>query len=120
MPISDNYKRSLSRSFRRNETDAEHMLWMSLRNRQLMGFKFRRQQQLGDYVVDLIYFESKIIIEVDGGQHNQKPNIQTDEKRTQWLETQGYRVLRFWNNDILTNLEGVVQRISETLSGEGI
>lgn len=90
------------------------MLWKHLRNRQLNNMKFRRQQPIGNYIVDFVCFENNLIIEVDGGQH--ASNRESDTLRTEWLENQGYRVIRFWNNDVLKNIEGVIQRITENCS----
>ena len=92
-------------------TDAERRLWSVLRGRQL-GWKFRRQYPLGPYILDFACFDTKAAIEVDGGQHAASPS---DERRTAWLEAQGWRVLRFWNNEVLENTEGVVARIREAL-----
>ena len=82
-----------------------------MRNRQIQNLKFHRQFSVGAYVVDFICLEKKLIIEVDGGQHaaNQKP----DMERTRWLEGQGFKVIRFWNNEVLDNLAGVLKRIIE-------
>ena len=88
-------------------TDAERRLWSELRGARLGGYKFKRQWSLGPYVVDFCCWEAKLIVEVDGGQHNQE----VDASRTTWLEADGYRVLRFWNNEVLENPEGVLQRI---------
>jgi len=88
---------------------------MKLRNRQLEGVKFRRQQPLCSYIVDFASFERKLIIEIDGGQHNEGKIKERDEERTIRLKEKGYRVMRFWNNDVLTNLEGVLERIREAL-----
>lgn len=88
-------------------TDAERALWQGLRGRRLEGRKFKRQWTLGPYVVDFCCWEAKLVVEVDGGQHNEED----DARRTAWLERQGYRVIRFWNNDVLTNLEGVLHTI---------
>jgi len=90
-------------------TDAEQKLWRALRSRGAK-FKFRRQVPLGPYVVDFVCFEAKLIVEVEGGQH---ADSQSDAKRDRYFTEQGYRVLRFWNNDVLTNLEGVLTRITE-------
>jgi very-short-patch-repair endonuclease len=98
----------LARYLRRNQSEAEEKLWLSLWKRNLDGVKFRRQQPIGKYIVDFICLEKKLIIEIDGGQHNQSPIIQTDLQRTKWLESKGYRVIRFWNNDVLTNMDGVL------------
>ena len=106
---------SIARKLRQNQTDAEGLLWMRLRNNQLEGAKFRRQQPIGSYIVDFMSFERKLVIEIDGGQHNEKESRERDHDRTTWLENRGYHVLRFWNNEILTNIEGVLERISESL-----
>ena len=96
---------------RRDATNAEKMIWHILRNRQLAGAKFRRQATLGRYVVDFLCVEAKLVVELDGGQHD----AETDAQRTRWLEAQGYRVMRFWNNDVIENLEGVADTIRASL-----
>ena len=88
---------------------------MHLRNRQLDGLKFRRQQSLGSYIVDFISFDVKLIIEVDGGQHNETVTTEKDEQRTKWLEGKGYQVIRFWNNEVLENVDGVLLKIKGIL-----
>ncbi|MCK4402707.1 MAG: endonuclease domain-containing protein [Dehalococcoidia bacterium] len=107
---------ALARKLRQGQTDAEKALWGRLKNNQLEGVKFRRQQPLGSYIVDFVSFERKIIIEVDGGQHNEREVEKRDEERTTWLKGRGYQVLRLWNNDVLTNMEGVLEKIEEALS----
>jgi very-short-patch-repair endonuclease len=104
-----------ARDLRQKFTDAEKALWMKLRNRQLEGVKFRRQQPIGSYIVDFVSFERKLVIEIDGGQHNEERTKERDEERTMRLEERGYRVMRFWNNEVLTNAEGVLERIREAL-----
>ena len=86
---------------------------MKLRDRQLEGVKFRRQQPMGSYIVDFASFERKLIVEIDGGQNNEGKIREGDEERTIRLKERGYRVMRFWNNEVLTNLEGVLERIRE-------
>jgi very-short-patch-repair endonuclease len=81
---------------------------MHLRGRKMNGFKFRRQEPIGRYIVDFVCYEEGLIIEVDGGQHN-SPGV--DAFREEWLKKQGFRVLRFWNNDVLRNLEAVLEVI---------
>ena len=98
---------------RRELTDAERKLWNVLRNRQLDGAKFRRQQPIGPFIADFVCQERRLIIEADGGQHAESTS---DAKRSAFLESKGYRVLRFWNNDILMNLDGVAQVIATALS----
>ena len=93
-------------------TDAERRLWSLLRDRRLNGHKFRRQHPLGPYVLDFACLEHMLAVEVDGGQHAENEH---DRERTAWLEAQGWRVVRFWNNDVLSNAEGVVARLIEAL-----
>jgi very-short-patch-repair endonuclease len=94
-------------------TDSERKLWSALRNSQLNGAKFRRQQPIGPFIADYVCQEHRLIIEADGGQHVDNDN---DARRTVFLESKGYRVLRFWNGDILSNLGGVAQVIETALS----
>ena len=105
----------LAKGLRRKETEAEQILWSLLRSKQLNGVKFRRQQPLGDYIVDFVSFDKQLVIETDGGQHNAEPTIEQDELRTKWLESQGFRVIRFWNHDVMKNTDGVITGIREAL-----
>jgi very-short-patch-repair endonuclease len=105
----------LLKELRQKQTDAEGRLWYFLSNRQIEGNKFRRQHRIGHYVIDLICLEKKLIVEIDGGQHNEALNQEKDELRTNWLNKEGYQVLRFWNNDVLTNTEGVLEVIRQKL-----
>lgn len=102
---------SLARKLRSNTTDVEQILWFRLRNRQIEGVKFRRQHVINHFIVDFVSVEKKLIIEIDGGQHNQDTNKKEDEKRTLFLQKKGFKVLRFWNNELLENIEGVLERI---------
>ena len=104
-----------ARKLRQNLTEQEAVMWHLLRNRGLNGYKFRRQYPIGSYVVDFVCRELKLIIELDGGQHNEPENIEYDKKRTQYLNEKGYKVVRFWNNEIDENLEGVYQSILKVL-----
>jgi very-short-patch-repair endonuclease len=90
-------------------TDAEIVLWKRLKAKQLDGVKFRRQEQIGRFIVDFVCFENGLVIEADGGQHAVEK--EKDEERTLWLNSQGFTVLRFWNNDILSNTEAVIEAI---------
>jgi very-short-patch-repair endonuclease len=90
----------LARRLRRTPTDAEMRLWWHLRQKNLAGFRFRRQHPFGPYVVDFFCAEAKLIVEVDGGQHAEE-----SDTRRRWIEAQGYRLIRFWNNDVLGNTE---------------
>lgn len=107
-----------ARRLRRDGTEAERLLWQRLRARQLGG-KFRRQHQLGPYVVDFACLEQGLVIELDGGQHNREPEITRDARRTSWLAANGFRVLRFWNNEVFDNIEGVLETVASELKGAG-
>lgn len=106
----------LAKNLRNNSTKPEQILWQYLRNSQLEGVKFRRQQPIGSYIVDFMAAQEKIIIELDGGQHNENLNIQMDKIRDEYLATQGYTVIRFWNNDIYNNIEGVLLNIKNIIN----
>jgi adenine-specific DNA-methyltransferase len=109
-------RRTISRHaapLRREATDAEQALWWELRGRRLAGHKFRRQWTLHPYIVDFCCLEQRLIVEVDGGQHS----VERDAKRTAVLEGMGFRVMRFWNNDMLSNMDGVLTPILEALGG---
>jgi very-short-patch-repair endonuclease len=101
-------------ALRQTMTDAERRLWAVLRNRRLQRYKFRRQHPIGGFVVDFACTRHRLVIEADGGQHNDNA---ADARRTAWLESQGWRVVRFWNNDILANTEGVLTAILQALQG---
>jgi len=88
---------------------------MRLRRKQLDGFRFRRQQPIGRYIVDFFCPETKLIVEIDGGQHEEQ--AKADAERTRWLEEKGYRVVRFWNNDVLANTDEILLRIHDLLKG---
>jgi adenine-specific DNA-methyltransferase len=103
---------SRSRALRRNSTDAERKLWSVLRSRQLNGFKFRKQVEIDGYVVDFLCPEKRLIIEVDGGQHTPE----RDARRTAFLESQGFTIIRFWNDEVLQNLDGVWATIEAALT----
>ena len=96
-----------AKELRRNSTDAERLLWRHLKAKQLEGLKFRRQEQIGQFIADFVCYERGMIIEADGGQHALEK--EKDAERTQWLNSQGFTVLRFWNNEILTNIGGVLE-----------
>ena len=102
-----------ARRLRENQTDVESKLWSRLRDRQLSSVKFRRQHPIGPFIVDFCCLERGLIVELDGGQHAKRNAA--DNQRTKFFEGLGYRTLRFWNNDVLSNFEGVLERISEAL-----
>ncbi len=103
-----------ARELRCNLTPQEKILWNILKNRQFYGYRFLRQYIIGNYIVDFICKEKHIIIEIDGGQHNKEKDIVYDTKRTKYLNSKGYQVIRFWNNDIDNNIEGVYKILQQT------
>jgi len=102
-----------AKRMRRISTDAEARLWWHLRATRFRGLKFRRQQPIGDYIVDFVCFERKLIVEVDGSQHLDA--VAQDDARTAWLESIGFRVLRFWNDDVLRDARSVMQKIARVV-----
>jgi very-short-patch-repair endonuclease len=110
--MRERQKTRFARHLRRTMTDAEASLWHHLRNRALMGCKFRRQHPLGPYIVDFACIEWKLVIELDGGQHADDPD---DPVRSRWIEANGYHVLRFWNNEALQQQQVVLAVIFEAL-----
>jgi len=101
-------QQDFAKALRRNMTDAEHLLWKHLRAHRLDGQKFRRQQSIGPYIVDFVHFGARVIVEADGGQHNE---CAADAVRDPWLEGQGFKVLRFWNHEIFTSTDAVLDVI---------
>ena len=108
--------RNLSKNLRKNQTEAEQILWSKLRSRQLSGFKFRRQHPLDHYILDFYCSETHLAIEIDGGQHIEKENIERDNDRTAYLNQKGIRVIRFWNNDVIEHLDEVLTEIDLVLN----
>lgn len=96
-----------ARTLRRNQTDAEKLLWSHLRGSRLKNYKFRRQHPIHPYIADFFCEQKNIVVEVDGGQHTPE----TDAKRSAFIKAQGYKIIRFWNNDVLTNIDGVLTEI---------
>lgn len=111
--MSDAMANERARALRAEPTEAERKLWDVLRYKRMAGHRFRRQAPIGRYIVDFVCFERKLVIEVDGSQH--AVDTERDAARTAWLESQGFRVLRFWNNDVLRNIDGVAAVIREAL-----
>ena len=97
-----------ARQLRQDTTDAERRLWSALRDRRLSGYRFRRQYPIGPFIADFACTRHQLIVEADGAQH---ADSEADRRRTSWLEGEGWRVLRFWNNDILANTNGVIETI---------
>ncbi|MEA2874910.1 MAG: hypothetical protein QOF14_106 [Hyphomicrobiales bacterium] len=104
---------------RHEPTDAERVLWQHLRHLTVAGSHFRRQATIGPYFADFACHVARMVIELDGGQHNEAGGIARDAKRTADLESRGYRVLRFWNNDVLGNVEGVMEAIAAAVRESG-
>jgi very-short-patch-repair endonuclease len=112
--MNDLHRHFTAKALRKDFTDTERLLWKYLRAKQMEGYKFRRQEPIGSYIVDFVCQEKRIIIELDGGQHSVER--ERDNKRDNWLEEQGYKVLRFWNNEVLTNTEGILEVIKDCLN----
>ena len=104
-----------ARALRKRLTPQEVKLWVKLRELKPLGFHFRRQAPIGRHIVDFVSFGSKLVIEADGGQHGMESGVRSDLARDAFLQSQGFRVLRFWNSDIDANLEGVMERIMDAL-----
>ena len=111
----DRFRRTTARRLRASTTDAERALWRHLKMLETCGTHFRRQVPIGPYVADFASMAAHLIIEVDGSHHGDEANAARD--RTRWLESEGYRVIRFWNNDIVQNIEGVLEVIYAALYG---
>ncbi|MGQ0834898.1 MAG: endonuclease domain-containing protein [Gammaproteobacteria bacterium] len=108
--------RTRVRALRIGMTDAERKLWNALRNRRLQGYKFRRQQLIGDYIVDFVCLEKKLVIELDGGQHGETKARRYDAARTMRLADHGFCVARFWNHEVLNETDAVLHAILQTLT----
>ena len=104
-------QRTKARELRANPTDAEVRLWRTISGRKVGGIRFNRQVPIGPFICDVVSRSAKLVIEIDGGQHG----TNVDEARTRFLEARGFRVLRFWNDEVLTNLDGVVAEIERVL-----
>src|SRR5215472_7610100 len=111
--MTDSAPRDFARTLRRYQTDAEKKLWRMLRSREFQGIKFRRQQPLGPYISDFCSFEEKLIIELDGGQH--AVSQEKDLKRTRYLQKSGFKIIRFWNNEVLANSDAVLEQVRQNL-----
>jgi very-short-patch-repair endonuclease len=103
-----------ARALRQNQTDAEALLWSKLRDRQILNLKFRRQRPIGSYFADFACLEIGLVIELDGGQHAEGAASSYDAKRESDMAALGFQTLRFWNNDVLTQIDGVLEKIFQT------
>ena len=104
------------RELRKNHTEAEKLMWLRLRNRRFFGVKFFRQYSIGPYILDFCSPTSGIAIELDGGQHTEEAHRAYDKERSAYLKSKGIVVLRFWNNEVMQNIEGVLERIAEKIT----
>lgn len=111
--MENNTIQERAKELRQNRTEAENRMWYFLRNRRLGGHKFVRELVIGNYIADFVCREKKLIIEIDGSQHMEA--IEYDNKRTYYLESKGYQVLRFWNNEVFNNIYGVLDSILNVL-----
>ena len=111
--MREGQKRDIARALRRNSTNTERMMWRLLRDRRLHGVKFRRQVPIGPFVADFASIEHRLVVELDGGQHAESG---ADVRRDNFLTVEGWRVMRFWNNDVMTNREGVLESIQQALA----
>ena len=111
----ERFRRATARRLRAKATETEILLWKRLRTIETEGTHFRRQVPIGPYVADFACMAARLVIELDGSQHNTDAIRLRDQIRTRWLESEGFRVIRFWNNDILTNIEGVTEMILKEL-----
>ena len=118
-PTIKGFKRRAAKRLRDNATGAETVLWRHLKRLEMKGTHFRRQMPIGKFIVDFVCPAARLVIEVDGSQHGDDEPSRRDERRTQWLEGEGYRVLRFWNNHVTQNTDAVMQAIYVALYGEG-
>jgi very-short-patch-repair endonuclease len=113
MELARQKLRDRARQLRNEQTDAEAKLWARLRARQISHVKFRRQHPIGPYVADFCCVEHSLVVEIDGGQHAEQ--MQSDQRRTAVLKLPGFRVLRFWNNEVLANIEAVLEQIYQAI-----
>jgi very-short-patch-repair endonuclease len=114
----DAFKTERAQEMRQQPSDAERYMWNTLRGRRL-GFRFRRQQPIGPYIVDFYCSEAKLIIEMDGSQHGRPENVAQDEVRTRWLEQQGYRLIRIWNSDFMSSQENAIEYVLHAIEEQG-
>jgi len=113
----DRFRRATARRLRAKSTPTELLLWKRLRSIETAGTHFRRQVPIGPYVADFACMAARLVIELDGSQHNTDAQRAKDDQRTRWLESEGFRVIRFWNNDLTTNMDGVLEKVYAALYG---
>jgi len=110
--LGNNIITQAAKELRQRQTEAEKLLWLKLKAKHLKGFKFRRQEPIGTYIVDFVSFEKKLIVEVDGSLHQETEIKINDIQRSAWLKEQGFKVLRFWNSDVTNNIGVVLEKIT--------
>lgn len=108
---NDSKLKILRKDLRKNQTEAERKIWKYLRSKQIKNLKFYRQYSIGNYILDFYCPEARLAIEIDGGQYNEEKNLADDSTRTEFLKKQDIKVLRFWNNEVMNNIEGVLEKI---------
>jgi very-short-patch-repair endonuclease len=113
--MRDGQKRDAARTLRRNSTDVEQTMWRLLRDRRFAGVKFRRQVPIGPYVADFACIQARLAVELDGGQHADNPS---DTRRDAFLAAEGWRVVRFWNHDVIENRNGVLEKLLQIIAEE--
>jgi very-short-patch-repair endonuclease len=114
------FRRDTARRLRLNQTDAEARLWRHLRHWPMQGTHFRRQAPIGPYIADFACMAARLVIELDGSHHGVGESVARDEARTRWLEAAGYRVIRFWNNDLVNNMQDVLESICGAVHGSTV
>jgi very-short-patch-repair endonuclease len=114
-PISD-FKRKTADRLRANTTVAEQILWRHLRRLDVKGSHFRRQVVIGPYIADFACLAERLVVEVDGSQHGDDEGLRRDDVRTRWLQSEGYRVIRFWNNDVMSRTDAVLETIHDIIT----
>ena len=112
---ADNLIYGAAKELRQRQTEAEKRLWFKLRDKRICGVKFRRQEPIGSFIVDFVNYDKKLVIEIDGSPHNETEVKLNDNQRTLWLQSEGFKVLRFWNAEIMDNLNKVVEKIRYNL-----
>jgi very-short-patch-repair endonuclease len=116
MPEAPRRPTKLAQALRNNSTDCERLLWLELKGKRLGGHKFSRQIPIGPFICDFICRRAMLVVELDGGQHSINAEAEADARRTRFIEGAGYRVIRFWNHDVLGNMDGVLQAIGSALA----
>src|ERR1700674_1075905 len=115
--MMERFRRATARRLRKKSTDAETKLWRYLREMPMLGSHMRRQVAIGPYFADFACMAARVVVEVDGSHHGDGEQLEYDQERTRWFESQGYRVIRFWNSDISDNIDAVIEVIYAAIHG---